>query len=51
MLFSTLVSQCYFKNGQNKKGRRYVSEEKKQKKNQNSVIVMISVVGTVFLVI
>ena len=29
MLFSTLVSQCYFKNGQNEKGRRYVSEEKK----------------------
>ena len=51
MLFSTLVSQCYFKNGQNEKGRRYVSEEKKQKKNQKSVIVMISVVGTVFLVI
>ena len=43
MLFSTLILQCYLKNWQMEKGI--------QKKNQNSVIIMISVVGkgTVFL--
>ena len=33
------------KNGQKEAGSWYISEEKKQKKNQNSIIIRISVVG------
>ena len=57
----TLITKCCFpfwfyniikKNDQSEKGRWYVSVEKTQKKNQNSVIIMIPVVGkgAVFLV-
>ena len=34
MVFYTLILEFYLKNEQKKKGRRYLSEEKKQKKNK-----------------
>ena len=44
MKFCTLVLQLYENNGQKKKGRCYLSEEKKQEK-ENSATIMISADG------